>query len=242
MEQAIARNPYHPGWYLYDLAFGHFVARRYQDAVDALERRIPRTIGTSEQLALCYAMLGREAELRPRWRSSLRHGRTFPLSWLRRSSRSPTRLISSTTSARCGLRGPLSASGRQSEAFPASECCYSRVCCSTPWLGRAGERPGRQPQLRMPRLPRYSPVSPGADAAGKCLQYRCRAPTVVSQFHRRCAVRPRGRKLCTRSRSDRARRPRFLAPDEGRAAIRAGLPRCQPVRGRSGDRSRGRLT
>ena len=62
MEQAIARNPYHPGWYLYDLAFGHFVARRYQDAVDALERRIPRTIGTSELLALCYAMLGREAD------------------------------------------------------------------------------------------------------------------------------------------------------------------------------------
>jgi TolB-like protein/Flp pilus assembly protein TadD len=62
MQQAIDRNPYHPGWYLWDVAWGHFVARRYQDAAEALERRNPKTPGTHELLALCYAMLGRDAD------------------------------------------------------------------------------------------------------------------------------------------------------------------------------------
>ena len=64
MEQAIDRNPYHPGWYLYDVAWGHFVARRYQAAIDVLALRTPPTTGTHELRALCYAMLGREAEAR----------------------------------------------------------------------------------------------------------------------------------------------------------------------------------
>ena len=59
MQQAIERNPYHPGWYYLDLGLGHFVAGRYQDAIDALERRIPKSIGTRQLLALSYAMLGR---------------------------------------------------------------------------------------------------------------------------------------------------------------------------------------
>ena len=58
MEQAIARNPYHPGWYLWDVAWAHFVAHRYQACADTLERRTPRTLGTHELLGLCYAMLG----------------------------------------------------------------------------------------------------------------------------------------------------------------------------------------
>jgi TolB-like protein len=62
MHQAIDRNPYHPRRYLLDVAWAHFVARRYQAAVDALERRNPRTLGTRKLLALCYAMLGREAD------------------------------------------------------------------------------------------------------------------------------------------------------------------------------------
>lgn len=62
MEQAIDRNPYHPGWYLFDVAWGHFVALRYQSAIDALKGRNPTTIGSRELLALCYAMLGRDAE------------------------------------------------------------------------------------------------------------------------------------------------------------------------------------
>jgi adenylate cyclase len=62
MRQAIERNPYHPGWYLWDLGWGHFVAGRYQEAADTLERRSPRTVGTRMVLALAYAKLGRHAE------------------------------------------------------------------------------------------------------------------------------------------------------------------------------------
>lgn len=64
MEQAIERNPYHPGWYLWDLAFGHFVGEDYESAVETLERRNPKTAGTWQLLAASYAMLGREEEAR----------------------------------------------------------------------------------------------------------------------------------------------------------------------------------
>ena len=43
---------------------GPFVARRYQAAIDVLALRTPPTTGTHEPRALCYAMLGREAEAR----------------------------------------------------------------------------------------------------------------------------------------------------------------------------------
>jgi tetratricopeptide (TPR) repeat protein len=71
MQQAIERNPYHPGWYLYDVAWGHFVAHRYEACAATLERRNPPTIGTHELLGLCYAKSGREADARREMRIAL---------------------------------------------------------------------------------------------------------------------------------------------------------------------------
>ncbi len=53
----IRLNPYHPGWYLWDLAWIYFVARRYEDAIAALERREPKTNFTYLLLAACYAQV-----------------------------------------------------------------------------------------------------------------------------------------------------------------------------------------
>jgi hypothetical protein len=58
IEAAIAPNPRHPGWSLWDLGFAHFVAGRYDEAVQVLEPRGPGTIGTHHLLALSYAMMG----------------------------------------------------------------------------------------------------------------------------------------------------------------------------------------
>ena len=62
MDEAISRNPYYPGWYLWDLAWGYFVARRYEDAITALEQRTPKTNFTHLMLAVNYAKVGREKE------------------------------------------------------------------------------------------------------------------------------------------------------------------------------------
>ncbi len=60
MELAVERNPYYPGWYLWDIGWGNFVLRRYQAAVDVLERRVPRSNHTRLLLAVCLFKLGRE--------------------------------------------------------------------------------------------------------------------------------------------------------------------------------------
>lgn len=62
MRRAFDRNPFPPGWYWLDIGWAHFVAGRYQDAIAALERRSPKSIGTRELLALCHAMLGQDDE------------------------------------------------------------------------------------------------------------------------------------------------------------------------------------
>jgi len=58
-KKGIRRNPFHPGWYLYDLAWSNFVLGRYQDAADALERRNPKSNFTHLLLAASYAKLDR---------------------------------------------------------------------------------------------------------------------------------------------------------------------------------------
>ena len=62
MDEAISRNPYYPGWYLWDLAWGHFVARHYEDAIEALEERTPKTNFTHLLLAVNYAKVGLNKE------------------------------------------------------------------------------------------------------------------------------------------------------------------------------------
>ena len=62
MDEAISRNPFYPGWYLWNLAWGHFVARRYKEAIEALEKRTPKSNFTHLMLAVNYAKVGRERE------------------------------------------------------------------------------------------------------------------------------------------------------------------------------------
>ena len=59
MDEAISRNPYYPGSYLWDIAWGHFVAHRYREAIKVLEKRNPKTIFTHLLLAANYAKVGR---------------------------------------------------------------------------------------------------------------------------------------------------------------------------------------
>ena len=60
MGEAISRNPYYPGWYLWDFAWGYFVIHRYEDAIKALEKRNPKTSFTHLMLAVNYAEVGRQ--------------------------------------------------------------------------------------------------------------------------------------------------------------------------------------
>ena len=62
MERAQELNPFHPGWYYWDIALAHFVARDYQTSIDVLNQRNPKSIGTYELLAYNHAMLGDHAE------------------------------------------------------------------------------------------------------------------------------------------------------------------------------------
>jgi adenylate cyclase len=62
MEEAIVRNPYYPGYYLWDIAWGHFVAHRYEEAADTLERRDNKSSFTYLMLAVNYKKLGRDKE------------------------------------------------------------------------------------------------------------------------------------------------------------------------------------
>lgn len=62
IDSAMERNPRYPGWYLWDLAFAHLVATRYEEAAEVLEQRNPKTTGTYQLLALAYAKLGRGAD------------------------------------------------------------------------------------------------------------------------------------------------------------------------------------
>lgn len=58
MEEGFLRNPYHPGWYHYDQGFAYLFARQYDKAIETLEEREPKTMGTYELLAASYARAG----------------------------------------------------------------------------------------------------------------------------------------------------------------------------------------
>ncbi|MFK7858197.1 MAG: adenylate/guanylate cyclase domain-containing protein [Granulosicoccus sp.] len=62
MSEALLRNPFYPGWYYWDLAWGSFVLRDYEDAIRTLEKREPKSNFTHLLLAVNYQKVGRENE------------------------------------------------------------------------------------------------------------------------------------------------------------------------------------
>jgi DNA-binding SARP family transcriptional activator/TolB-like protein/Flp pilus assembly protein TadD len=64
MREAMRRNPYHPEWYWSDLAMIFYMARRYEDALEAYQRRASRGYWVLSRIAACYAQLGRMDEAR----------------------------------------------------------------------------------------------------------------------------------------------------------------------------------
>lgn len=62
MNRAIVRNPYHPGWYYFDLAWAHFMLNEYEEAAAALELRTSKSSQTRLMLAVLYAELDRDNE------------------------------------------------------------------------------------------------------------------------------------------------------------------------------------
>lgn len=60
MQEALARNPFYPGWYYWDLAWGSFVSKDYESAISTLEQRDPKSNFTYLLLAASYQQAGRE--------------------------------------------------------------------------------------------------------------------------------------------------------------------------------------
>ncbi len=58
LDRAVAVNPVHPDWYLYDRATALYAAGDYQGAVDALSKLLIRTPWRLTRLAACHAQLG----------------------------------------------------------------------------------------------------------------------------------------------------------------------------------------
>ena len=55
-------NPRYPDWYLWALGVASYDARRYQEAVTALENRKQPNLKSNLYLAAAYAQLGRQRE------------------------------------------------------------------------------------------------------------------------------------------------------------------------------------
>ncbi|MCH6563268.1 MAG: hypothetical protein IH800_12735 [Myxococcales bacterium] len=63
IRQAIALNPYHPGWYYLALFHDHYRKGQYQEALDEAQKiNMPELWETSSTLAQAYAQLGRREQ------------------------------------------------------------------------------------------------------------------------------------------------------------------------------------
>jgi TolB-like protein len=62
IRQAMRLNPYHPEWYWIDLGIVFYMARRYDDAIEAYRQRSKPGHWVWSRLAACYAQLGRKEE------------------------------------------------------------------------------------------------------------------------------------------------------------------------------------
>ena len=85
MREAMRRNPYHPEWYWVDLAIIFYIARRYEDAVEAYRQRTNPGYWVMSRLAACYAQIGRMEEARAAAAEVLRLKPDFSIRKLRRS-------------------------------------------------------------------------------------------------------------------------------------------------------------
>jgi len=59
INEAVSRNPYHPGWYYWDIAWAHFAAKRYDVALRELEKRTSKSNYTYLMLAILYSKTGK---------------------------------------------------------------------------------------------------------------------------------------------------------------------------------------
>ncbi|NIQ36996.1 MAG: tetratricopeptide repeat protein [Proteobacteria bacterium] len=65
VKEAIRLNPHYPAWYLDILGWAHSILRRYEEAIEALERaliRNPDLLSTHILLAIIYSETGRQKE------------------------------------------------------------------------------------------------------------------------------------------------------------------------------------
>jgi adenylate cyclase len=72
IKKAMRLNPYHPERFWHHLGRAHFVARRYQEAIEALQRISAPDHSVYALLAACYGHAGNEPAARDSVREALR--------------------------------------------------------------------------------------------------------------------------------------------------------------------------
>ena len=84
IREAMRLNPYHPEWYWVDLGSVLYMARRYDDAIEAYRHRTRPGYWVMSRLAACYAQLGRQTEATAAVAEVLRQRPDFSIAKLRR--------------------------------------------------------------------------------------------------------------------------------------------------------------
>ena len=82
-------NPYHPEWYWVDLGSVFYIARRYNDAIEAFKQKRQPETWVLSRLAACYAQLGRMEEAAQAAAEIMRLTPGFSISRLRSASWGP---------------------------------------------------------------------------------------------------------------------------------------------------------
>jgi DNA-binding SARP family transcriptional activator/Tfp pilus assembly protein PilF len=83
IREAMRLNPFHPEWYWLSLGAAFMASRRYEDAIEAYNRRTRPRVWVLTRLAICYAHLGRDSEAREMARRVLEQNPDFRISALR---------------------------------------------------------------------------------------------------------------------------------------------------------------
>jgi len=85
IRRAMRLNPYHPEWYWIDLGIVFYMARRYEDAIEAYCHRTKPGHWVLSRLAACYAQMGRMEEAAAVAAQVLRIKPDFSVAKLRRA-------------------------------------------------------------------------------------------------------------------------------------------------------------